>query len=78
MKKSNKYKIKPRFESKIAYVLFKDIVKGYGKKWANKWNKAFGPGNTGLLTKKGEFGIYWHDFVRFHDLIEYNKETYWD
>ncbi len=78
MKDKITYKIKPRTESKIKYVLFKDIVEYYGKEWAEKWNKSFGPGNTGLVTKNGEFGIYWEDFCRFHNLINFGKKTYWD
>ena len=78
MKKADIYKIKPRFEGKIVYILFKDIIKGYGKKWALKWHIAFGPANTCLLTKNNKVGIYWEDFVRFHDLVNYNKSTYWD
>jgi hypothetical protein len=80
-------RLEPRVYQNIEYVLWKDIVKFHCKKWSNKYNKAAGPANTCIVVPANDpshwlpteqIGIYYHDYKRFADVVDYNNPTYWD
>ncbi len=82
---SNKILRSRSFDS-IEYVLFSDIDKFHGKKWAKRFGKLlFGStcvlvpaGDPSHKQKKEQIGIYYWDYVRFRDLIDKKRPTYWD
>jgi hypothetical protein len=65
---------------KIAYVTGSDIEDFHGKEWAGKFHKAFGIGTCSIVMEKGaqRIGIYYHDYIRFADVVDYNRPTYFD
>lgn len=71
----------------LKYVLFDDIKKFHDKNWVKKYIKASGPANTCAIIpandkshglKEDQIGIYYHDYLRFADVVDYNIPTYWD
>lgn len=82
-----KKRLSPRNYNGIEYILGSDIRKFHGKMWTERWSKLFGVGNTGLVIPAGDpshkkktnqFGIYYHDYIRFANLLDYNIPTYFD
>ena len=80
-------RLKPRNYSGISYVLYQDILKLHGKKWTEKYKKIAGPGNTCMIVPANDLshnlpsdqiGIYFWDYMRFADSLDFNKSTYWD
>lgn len=79
--------LKPRCYNGINYVLSEDIVKVFGKRWYKRWAEAYGIGNTAIIVPPNDpshhkpipqFGIYFHDFERFRNLIDKNEPTFFD
>lgn len=75
--KKNK-RLKPETWHEIPYLEFTEIEKFHGKEWYKKWAKAFGPGNTCPVIDNKSACCYFWDYERFADVVDYNKETYWD
>lgn len=82
MKNKEKFpRLKPKYYKDIAYVTGDDIKKFHSKEWVKKYTKAAGYGNTGIIvTENGKqvFGIYWSDYQRFANVVDYGTPTYWD
>lgn len=83
--KSKKLKTFKRLNSHtykgIRYVLAEEVLNFHGKSWFDQWSHAMGEGNTGIIIPNeygDKFGIYYHDYERFADLIDKNKPTYFD
>lgn len=86
-KKVGTLKVEPREYSGMQYVLAKDIIDGFGKKWYKVWETAYGSGHTGLMIppndlshklSEPQFGIYYHDFLMVSNLIDRNEPTFFD
>ena len=61
------------------YVFADDVDERHGKRWATKFWKAFGPGNTCPVIGTGSrMAIYHHDYLRFADVVDYKMVTYFD
>lgn len=82
-----KERMKPRIYKGVKYVLGEDIKKFHGNKWFKEYVKVSGTGNTGIIIPendkshnkaKEQYGIYYNDYSRFADVIDYNKSTYFD
>lgn len=76
-----------RIYDKVPYVLSDDIKKFHGAAWYKKYVKAAGPGNTCMVVpandpshgkKKYQIGIYFWDYERFADVVDFNIPTYFD
>lgn len=86
-KESKPKRLLPREYDGIQYVLYKDIVKLHGSKWAKKYCKVAGPGNTCAVIpanhpshgkRKYQTGIYMWDYERFADVVDFGIPTYFD
>lgn len=71
----------------IKYVTFEDIKKCHSTEWCKKFWKVAGPGNTMMIVpandpshgKKEEvIGMYSWDYMRFADVVDFAKPTYFD
>jgi hypothetical protein len=78
-------RIEPRTYNGFDYVTDKDIIDFHGVEWHKKFAQFFGAGNTGLRvpakeaqTQDDAFGIYYWDYERYADLVDYDAETYFD
>lgn len=62
------------------YVLVQDMIKLHGDEWVGKWNRFFGVGTCPFVKYKGKFepGIFFHDYVRFANAVDFGTHTYWD
>ena len=84
--KSKSNRLAPRMFHDIEYVLGEDIQNFHGKIWTKKYDKAAGvntcmivPANDPSHEKPEEqIAIYYWDYTRFADLVDFNKPTYWD
>ena len=68
-------------ESGVEYVTYKQIENKFGTTWAQKFSKAMGEGNTMIMVEedgKQVGGICTEDWERFRDVVDENKETYFD
>ena len=71
----------------VEYVTHEDIRKFHSKEWVKKFWKVAGPGNTMMSIpandpshgkKKPVTAIYYWDYERFADVVDFKKPTYWD
>lgn len=78
---SKNKRIAPKYYKNIPYITFDDIKSFYPAKWVIKFNKAFGNGNTcPIVEENGQSipAIYYWDYERFADLVDFGKKTYFD
>lgn len=70
---------KPREYKGMLYVTSQDIIEHYGRKWFRNWAEHFGIGHTGMMIPPNDkshgkpepqYGIYWHDFLMYKNIIE--------
>ncbi len=92
--KVSKKKIKTKKHSRlprrryagVEFVFKSDIEELHGKEWSDKFAKAFGintqimipPNYPGNSTGENLAGIFYDDYERFADVVDYNKPTYFD
>jgi len=71
----------------ITYVTFEDIEKFHSKEWVKKFWEVAGPGNTMMIIpandpshgkKKPVTGMYSWDYLRFADVVDFKRPTYFD
>lgn len=77
-KKGKKYyRIKPRTEDLgDCYVLLSDLISVHGKEWTDKF-KVFIYGSTTPFINNTP-AIFYYDYERFADKIDFETITYWD
>ena len=89
-KKKRKKKVKrvtPFSYDGLKITTSEDIENLHGKEWSEKFSKAMGNGNTGIIvpadhpsntTGKDLYAIFYDDYERFADLVDLGKPTYFD
>lgn len=87
MKRKLGDRVKSRKYNGIEYVLGQDIKKFHGSEWCKKYNKASGYANTCMCVpandpshnkSREQIAIYYWDYIRFANVVDYNKPTYFD
>lgn len=75
---NNKTKrLPPNIHNHIYYVEMEKVEKFHGKKWFKKFSIGAGANTCPVIPNKGVC-MYFHDYERFADLVDFNKPTYWD
>jgi len=76
----------PRHYERIAYVLAVDIIELHGREWHNKFKELFS-GDTGIVVpanhpshkrRAAQLGIFYDDYERFANVIDFGVPTFWD
>lgn len=69
--------MKGKHHGGFAYTTRADVERFHGVEWANKLFKAMGIGTCPVID--GEPGaVFHHDYLRFADVVDSGKPTYFD
>lgn len=79
-------RLKPRQNKSFSFVFNKEISDFHGQEWYEKYCKVSGINTCPVINsedipkkyKKFPYAMYYWDYERFADLLDNNKETYWD
>lgn len=75
-------RLKSKIWKSIEYVRFDEIRKFHGEEWFKKWCDAAGTANTSPIIKNGKEKPFaacdYYDYLRFSNVVDFNKPTYFD
>lgn len=62
----------------MEYVFCDEIAAFHGKEWMGKFDRMFGIGTAPAIGDNSRAAVFYEDYLRFANKIDYGTPTFWD